>query len=136
MKSNKKATLVDLKNECKRLGLKMSGTRGVLTKRIQTATFLEKKCQPLTIPVKEYKPTVYQQIIPFQKYYSFLFQNNVVVGKLDIRNDKESSITKEDIEYCKFHKIAYSIPAILEGEEQRHRVKEILEESDDDDDLN
>lgn len=138
MKSNKKTTLpklADLKNECKRLGVKMTGTRGTLTKRIQTATFLDKKSQSSTIQVKEYKPTVYQQIIPFQKFYSFLFKNNVVIGKLDVRNDKECSITKDDIEYCKLHGIAYSIPPVLEGEQQRHRIKEVLEESDDEEDL-
>jgi hypothetical protein len=142
MKVEKKSTtsslpkLIDLKKECKDLGVKSTGTRNVLQKRIQTAKFLQKISSSSTmIQVREYSPSVYQEIIPYERFYSLLFKNNIVIGKLDIRKDKVSPITKQDIEYCKFHQIPYALPSVLVGEQQRHRIKEILEESDDDEDL-
>lgn len=138
----------ELKSLCKEYGVKSTGTKDILVKRIQRATFIHNIVDknfsnnsiPKSITFKHNKNIFFISINSFEKFYSLVSkkESNEIVGKIDNR-EKDFNIlplTKEDIQYCKNKNLNYSIPIILKGEEMTHRVRSVIDEEDDDDENN
>jgi hypothetical protein len=146
MKVNNKMKSSELKSLCKEYGVKCTGTKDTLVKRLQKATFIHNICDknfsnnsiPKFITFKHNKNIFFISINSFEKFYSFVSKkdSNEIFGKIDNR-DKDFNIlplTKDDIQYCKNKNLHYSIPIILKGEEMTHRVRSVIEDEEDEDD--
>ena len=127
------SSLSDLKKKCKELGVKSTGTKKVLTQRIKVSEFHEKLAQSGKKPIvfKQMDHGHSEQIIPFQKFYSFVLRDGRIVGKKDLRKNIVKPLTKSDMEECKLRHLPFLIPTILEGEIQSHRIKKVLEDESD-----
>ncbi len=128
--------LLELKAKCKELGVKSTGTKTLLEKRLRLANFLQNVTQNCHDSVKFRSKTPRQmvQVNSFQKRYSFLMENQKVIGKLDLFSNKTLPLTKSDVLLCKSMHLNYELPIMLEGSIQTHRIKEVIEEEDSDED--
>ena len=131
------STLSDLKKKCKELGVKSTGTKKVLTQRIKVSQFHEKLAQYGKIPIvfKQMDHGHCEQIIPFQKFYSFVLRDDRIVGKKDLRKNIIKPLTKSDMEECKLRHLPFLIPTVMEGEIQYHRIKKVVEDDSDESEL-
>lgn len=126
--------LLELREKCKELGVKCTGTKTLLEKRLRVATFLQTITERCHNPVNFYSKTPRQmiQVNSFQKRYSFIMEDKKVVGKLDLLSNKTLPLTKSDVLLCKSMHLSYRMPTMLEGSIQTHRIKEIIEEEESD----
>ena len=122
----------DLKQMAKELDVKSTGTKAHLCKRIQRAEFhySHRPTQPLF--VKKLNKTQFLQIDTFQKFFSLVFENDYAIGKFDHRIETVKPLTKDDIQICKQIGVPFHIPTILEGKHQTHRIRQILDEEESD----
>ena len=114
------------------LDVKSTGTKAHLCKRIQRAEFhySHRPTQPLF--VKKLNKTQFLQIDTFQKFFSLVFENDYAIGKFDHRIETVKPLTKDDIQICKQIGVPFHIPTILEGKHQIHRIRQILDEEESD----
>ena len=122
----------DLKQMAKELDVKSTGTKAVLCKRIQRAEFHHSQRSTLPLLVKRLNKTQHLQIDTFQKFFSLVFEDNYAVAKFDHRNEMVKPLTKDDIQFCKEIGVPFHIPTILEGKHQIHRIRQILDEEESD----
>lgn len=128
--------LAEIKNECKKYGVKSTGTKDKLLQRIKIAKFhMDQSQKSVPVLIRKWNEKQFVQVMTFDKFFSLVFENDRVVGKMDNRDESFSYLTKKDIEYCKELNLSYIIPSVLIGEHQTHRIKHVIEyESDEEDD--
>lgn len=133
--SNKK--LNELRYLCKEFKLKSSGTKKDMIKRLEHYHFLEKKIEKKIINVYPYHNDLYRSLQSYQKYYSFLIKKSSgeIIGKLNNQTDTIEDLNKEDLKYCIEFNYPFSIPIYIKGEYDTHRVRNIIEEEEDDEEF-
>jgi len=144
--------LAQLKEECRKMKLKMTGKRDDLLNRIRKCHFFKRqrrsdkqvvlnsnemkkynmKDSEKMVPC-EMNPEYYQTLTSFDKHY-FLWDTtkNAITKKMSSRTGKIEELTRNDIDYLKMVNLLYEIPVVLRGEATRTRNKIELEEEDDD----
>lgn len=146
MEINNKMKSSELKQLCKDFGVKCTGTKNKLIKRIHIARFIHNRAEKNFIEnsvakylvMKNMNHNCFSSVETFKKFYSFVSKNNSneIIGKIDNRkqNSEILPLTKDDIDYCKSKNLKYSIPIILQGEHMTHRTRTIVEEEEEHDD--
>ena len=131
-----KKKLGELKDMAKNLNVKSTGTKAVLCKRIQKAEFHSSRRPPHPLRVKTFQKNKYLQIDTFEKFFSLVLEKNIVVGKFDHRTETVSPLTKNDILTCKQLSIPFQTPTILEGTHQTHRIRQVIDDEESDEEEN
>lgn len=129
-----KKKLTELRNLCKEYKIKSGGTKVDMIKRIKKHKFHQSQCLNQKMILYPYQDDLYKSITSYKKIYSFLIKKSSleIIGKLNNTNNQMEDLEKEDLEYCRLNNIPYQIPVIIRGEYDTHRIRNIIEEDDDD----
>ena len=130
-----KKKLNELRNICKDFKLKSSGKKKDMIKRLEHYHFLEKRIEKKIINLYPYNEEYYRSLQSYEKFYSLLIRKSSgdVSAKLNNQTNKIEDLTKDDLKYCYEQNYPVSIPIYIKGEYDTHRIRNIIEEEEEND---